>query len=71
PENSTKWDAAEPSRGNFNFSHADQLVSLAASNSKPVCGHTWVSNIGDRVTLSTVMRNHIATIVGRCKGNQY
>src|SRR5689334_25185638 len=42
PENEMKWDTTEPSRGNFNFGPADQIVNHALSHGQRMRGPTTV-----------------------------
>jgi endo-1,4-beta-xylanase len=42
PENAMKWGPAEPLRGQFNWSRADDLVAFAKAHGQKVRGHTLV-----------------------------
>ncbi|MBM2618336.1 endo-1,4-beta-xylanase [Actinoplanes sp. LDG1-06] len=42
PGNALKWDATEPSEGNFTYAQADPLISFAKTHDLAVRGHTLV-----------------------------
>ena len=39
PENEMKWDATEPSQGQFSYTSADQIVSHAQAHGQRMRGH--------------------------------
>ena len=79
PANAMKWDALQPSQGQFSFSRADQIMNLAQQNGQSVRGHTlvwhsqtpgWVQNL-DATAMRTAMRTHITTVMDRYEGEIY
>lgn len=77
-----KWDQTEPSRGQFNLGPANDLVQWAIDNKKSIRGHTlvwgdesvgvvpqWVLDIKDKATLTTVIQNHIKTVMAGPNGS--
>jgi endo-1,4-beta-xylanase len=76
PENEMKWDATEPSRGNFTYGNADRIVQQARSRGVSVRGHTlvwhsqlpsWVNNLGAN-DLRNAMNNHITQVMTHYRG---
>ena len=83
-ENEMKFDALEPSRGNFNYGSADKLVNFAQRHQMTVRGHclawhsqlpSWVSSDGkkndmhwSREEALQILRTHIENVVTHYKG---
>ena len=77
PENEMKWDQIEPSKGQFSWSAADQIVNFASSNGMKVKGHTlvwynqlpqWVSNLTNATDVRAAMVAHIQGVMQHYKG---
>ena len=71
PENEMKWDLVEPSRGDYEFGPADDIVARARDAKQKIRGHTlvwhaqlpgWVRALGS-MQLRQAMREHIRTVV--------
>jgi len=81
PGNSMKWDATEPSRGDFTWTGADQIANLAKTNGQLLRGHNcvWYSQLPSWVTagnfdaadLTSIIQTHCGTLVGRYAGQVY
>ncbi|HAJ98713.1 MAG TPA: 1,4-beta-xylanase [Bacteroidales bacterium] len=84
-ENAMKWDALQPSEGNFRWTNADRIVNFAEANNMRVRGHTliwhnqtpaWVFQQGNgqpvsREVLLQRLRNHVTAVVSRYRGRVY
>jgi endo-1,4-beta-xylanase len=75
PENEMKWEAVEPSEGEFEFDAADEIVDRAREASQKIRGHTlvwhfqlpgWVRKLGPK-DLRAAMEEHIDRVVGHFK----
>ncbi|BCL18014.1 endo-1,4-beta-xylanase [Micromonospora sagamiensis] len=76
PENEMKWDAIEPSQGQFTFANADRIVNHARANGMMVRGHAlawhsqqpgWAQNMGG-TALRSAMVNHITQVASYYRG---
>ncbi|GIG90810.1 endo-1,4-beta-xylanase [Plantactinospora endophytica] len=81
-ENVMKWSELEPTRGQYNWGPADELVRFAQRNGQKVHGHTllWHSQLPawltdgvadgsiDSAELREIVRNHITTVVKHFRG---
>ncbi|GAB3989646.1 endo-1,4-beta-xylanase [Actinoallomurus acanthiterrae] len=81
PGNSMKWDATEPSQGQFSFAGGDAVVNFAKAHNQIVRGHTllWHNQLPGWLTsgnwtaaqLTSILQNHIANVAGHYKGQVY
>jgi endo-1,4-beta-xylanase len=76
PENEMKWDATEPSQGNFQYGSADQIVNFATSRGMKVRGHAlawhaqqpeWARNMSGQA-LRNAMLNHVTQVATHFRG---
>ena len=79
PENEMKWDATEPSQGQFNYSGGDRLVSHAQANGMSVRGHAllwhaqqpgWAQGMSGSA-LRNAMINHVTQVATHFRGKIY
>jgi len=82
PGNEMKWQVVEPTRGTYDWSAADRLVSFAEQHGQRVRGHvlmwhnqlpTWLTDgVADgsisKAELKKLLRKHIMDEVGHFKG---
>ena len=79
PENEMKWDATEPSQGQFSYGSADQIVNHATAHSQRIRGHAlawhsqqpgWAQSLSGSA-LRSAMVNHITQVATHYKGKIY
>ncbi|WP_052387395.1 endo-1,4-beta-xylanase [Dactylosporangium aurantiacum] len=79
PENEMKWDATEPSQGQFRYTSADQIVAHAQAHGQRMRGHAltwhqqqpgWAQQLSG-TALRNAMINHITNVAGHYKGKIY
>lgn len=77
PENEMKWDQIEPTRGNFDFGPADQIVNFAMQNGMQIKGHTlvwhkqlpsWVTDLSSAADVRSAMLDHINGVMSHYRG---
>jgi endo-1,4-beta-xylanase len=79
PANAMKWDATEPTQGQFTYTRGDEIVAMARQGGQTVRGHTlvwhnqtpgWAQNL-DATALRAAMLNHITNVVTHYRGQLY
>ncbi len=77
PENHMKMTFIQPSQDVYYFGSADKIMTFASETNLNVRGHTlvwyrsvpsWVTNSMTKQQASTILEDHIKTVVGRYKG---
>jgi endo-1,4-beta-xylanase len=75
-----KWSSTQAVRGTYTFSAADSIVEYAVQNGMLLRGHTlvwhrslpkWVERITDPEELTSVLTEHITTVMSRYAGKIY
>ncbi|MGX7826411.1 endo-1,4-beta-xylanase [Actinokineospora sp. 24-640] len=75
-ENEMKWDATEPSQGNFTFGNGDRIANHALSRGMKVRGHAllwhaqqpgWSQNMSG-TALRSAMMNHVTRVASYYRG---
>jgi endo-1,4-beta-xylanase len=78
-ENEMKWDATEPSRGNFSYTGGDRILNQALGNGSRVRGHAllwhsqepgWAQSLSGS-TLRSAMMNHVTQVATHYRGKIY
>ncbi|MEV0724835.1 endo-1,4-beta-xylanase [Micromonospora purpureochromogenes] len=76
PENEMKWDATEPTQGQFTYANADRIVNHARANGMQVRGHAlawhsqqpgWAQNLSG-TALRSAMVNHVTQVATYYRG---
>ena len=75
-ENEMKWDATEPSQGNFNFSNGDRIANHAISRGMKIRGHAllwhaqqppWAQNMSGSALRNAAI-NHVTRVASYYRG---
>ena len=79
PENEMKWDATEPSQGNFTYANGDRILNQGISMGAKVRGHTllwhsqepgWAQSLSGTALRSAAI-NHVTQVATHYRGKIY
>lgn len=77
PMNALKWASLRHTRGEFDFSGADEIIDFATRHGKRIHGHallwyaynpSWIDSVSSPSRLESLLVEHIETVVGRYTG---